>query len=101
MPAGDSSLPCTNGGNFADFNTKHRLSAHAVITNDDGEVLQLRQTYGDLRWGLPGGALPFGSSRRVNGKREREHRAAVGMVMGGEGAAVQRGHAADDGKAEA
>lgn len=39
------------------FEDKYRLSAHAVITNDKGQVLQLKQTYSDKRWGLPGGAL--------------------------------------------
>lgn len=39
-----------------------RLSAHAVITDGDGHVLQLRATYGEQRWGLPGGALDPGET---------------------------------------
>lgn len=39
------------------FEDTFRLSAHAVITNELGEVLQLRATYADRNWGLPGGAL--------------------------------------------
>ena len=34
-----------------------RLSAHAVITDDEGRVLLLQATYGARAWGLPGGAL--------------------------------------------
>ncbi|UAL42002.1 NUDIX domain-containing protein [Shewanella inventionis] len=33
------------------------MSSHAVITNDAGEVLLLKATYGDKHWGLPGGGL--------------------------------------------
>lgn len=44
------------------FQHRWRLSAHAVITNDRCEVLQLRQVYGDQRWGLPGGALEPGET---------------------------------------
>ena len=44
------------------FDGKYRLSAHAVITNEIGEILQLKQTYDDERWGLPGGALELGET---------------------------------------
>lgn len=39
------------------FEDQFWLSSHAVITDDHGHILQLKQTYGDKRWGLPGGAL--------------------------------------------
>ncbi len=39
------------------FDDQFRLSSHAVISDDRGHILQLKQTYGDKRWGLPGGAL--------------------------------------------
>ncbi len=39
------------------FDDHFRLSVHAVITNLENEVLQLKATYGDKHWGLPGGAL--------------------------------------------
>jgi 8-oxo-dGTP diphosphatase len=39
------------------FDDKFRFSAHAVITDNDGKVLQLKATYGGFRWSLPGGAL--------------------------------------------
>jgi 8-oxo-dGTP pyrophosphatase MutT (NUDIX family) len=39
------------------FEDTFRLSSHAVITNDSGEVLLLKANYGDGNWGLPGGAL--------------------------------------------
>lgn len=44
------------------FEDQFRLSSHAVITNEQGHVLQLKQTYGDKRWGLPGGALEPGET---------------------------------------
>lgn len=44
------------------FEDQFRLSSHAVITDDRGHVLLLKQTYGDQRWGLPGGALDPGET---------------------------------------
>lgn len=44
---------------FHDF---YRLGAHAVITNERGEVLMLKATYGSLGWGLPGGAMDPGET---------------------------------------
>ncbi|WP_444891873.1 NUDIX hydrolase [Microbulbifer sp. TRSA001] len=44
------------------FDDSYRLSAHAVITNPYGEVLQLKATYAERRWGLPGGALDPGET---------------------------------------
>ncbi|MEN7432354.1 NUDIX domain-containing protein [Chromobacterium sp. TRC.1.1.SA] len=44
------------------FDDTFRLSAHAVITDPGGRVLLLKATYGDLAWGLPGGALETGET---------------------------------------
>ncbi|CAM3791129.1 MULTISPECIES: NUDIX hydrolase [Pseudoalteromonas] len=44
---------------FTDF---YRLSAHAVITNDSGDILLLKASYGEQGWGLPGGALDMGET---------------------------------------
>ncbi|UTH74757.1 NUDIX hydrolase [Chromobacterium sp. IIBBL 290-4] len=44
------------------FDDVFRLSAHAVITDGAGAVLQLKATYGGLAWGLPGGALEPGET---------------------------------------
>lgn len=44
------------------FDDHFRLSAHAVITDAEGRVLQLKATYGTLAWGLPGGALEPGET---------------------------------------
>jgi 8-oxo-dGTP diphosphatase len=41
---------------------RYRLSAHAVITDEAGRVLLLQATYGDRRWGLPGGAVDPGEA---------------------------------------
>lgn len=39
------------------YDDKYRLSSHAVIFNDENDVLLLKASYGDCTWGLPGGAL--------------------------------------------
>jgi 8-oxo-dGTP pyrophosphatase MutT (NUDIX family) len=44
------------------FDDKYRLSAHAVFTDDEGRVLQLKATYGNKNWGLPGGAIDPGET---------------------------------------
>jgi len=44
------------------YDDHYRLSTHAVITNNQSEVLLLRAAYGDLNWGLPGGALDPGET---------------------------------------
>jgi 8-oxo-dGTP pyrophosphatase MutT (NUDIX family) len=44
------------------FHDRYRLSVHAVITNDAGEVLQIKATYDGDRWGLPGGSLEPGET---------------------------------------
>ena len=44
------------------FEDSYRLSAHAVILDVDHRVLQLKQTYGNLSWGLPGGAVDPGET---------------------------------------
>lgn len=38
------------------YNNQFRISVHAVITDDNQNILLLKQTYNDKRWGLPGGA---------------------------------------------
>lgn len=44
------------------FEDQFRISVHAVITNDEGHILQVKATYGELRWGLPGGTLDPGET---------------------------------------
>lgn len=44
------------------FDDLFRLSAHAVITDDNDRVLLLKASYGQLSWGLPGGALEPGET---------------------------------------
>jgi len=58
------------------FEDSYRLSAHAVITNDVGEVLQLLATYANRSWGLPGGALDPGET--VHEALRRECREELG-----------------------
>lgn len=38
------------------YKHKFRISAHAIIVDDDKKILLLKQTYGDKKWGLPGGS---------------------------------------------
>ena len=52
------------------FNDFFRFSVHAVIMNNKGKVLQLKQTYGDKRWGLPGGGVEPGETIHEAIKRE-------------------------------
>lgn len=44
------------------FDDCYRLSAHAIITNEDKQILQVKATYADCSWGLPGGALEPGET---------------------------------------
>ena len=44
------------------FSDTYRLSSHAVITNNQGQVLLLKADYGQRSWGLPGGALDKGET---------------------------------------
>ncbi|MFC3901456.1 ADP-ribose pyrophosphatase YjhB, NUDIX family [Acinetobacter marinus] len=39
------------------YHDLYRMSSHAVILNDQQQVLLLKATYGDKAWGLPGGGL--------------------------------------------
>jgi 8-oxo-dGTP diphosphatase len=54
------------------FDDRYRLSAHAVVTNDAGEVLLVQATYGDRGWGLPGGAVDPGETLHETVIRECE-----------------------------
>lgn len=38
------------------YSHKFRVSAHAVIVDDNQKILLLKQTYGNGEWGLPGGS---------------------------------------------
>jgi 8-oxo-dGTP diphosphatase len=44
------------------FEDLFRLSSHAVITNEEGKILQLKSTYEGNRWVVPGGALDPGET---------------------------------------
>ena len=52
------------------FDDRYRLSAHAVIIDEAGRVLLLQATYGDRRWGLPGGAVDPGETLHETVVRE-------------------------------
>jgi 8-oxo-dGTP diphosphatase len=44
------------------FNDTFRFGVHAVISNSEGHVLLLKRTYGDKKWGLPGGGVDPGET---------------------------------------
>ncbi|MCY1429077.1 RNA pyrophosphohydrolase [compost metagenome] len=61
------------------FNDTFRLSSHAVILNPANEVLLLKATYGNLSWGLPGGALELGET--IHEALERECLEEIGIKI--------------------
>jgi 8-oxo-dGTP diphosphatase len=63
------------------FHDQYRLSAHAVITNDDGHVLLLKATYGELSWGLPGGAIDLGESIHDCISRECQEELGIAVTV--------------------
>ena len=52
------------------YNDFFRFSVHAVIINNEGKLLLLKQTYADKRWGLPGGGVEPGETIHEAIKRE-------------------------------
>jgi 8-oxo-dGTP diphosphatase len=44
------------------YGDQYRLSVHAVIFNQNQEVLMLKTTYGAKGWTLPGGAIDAGET---------------------------------------
>lgn len=44
------------------FHDLYRMSSHAVICNEKGQILQLKANYADCAWGLPGGGLDVGET---------------------------------------
>jgi len=52
------------------FQDTFRLSVHAVITDDEERILQVRATYDGGNWGLPGGSLEPGETVHAALRRE-------------------------------
>jgi len=63
------------------FNDFYRFSVHAVITNSEGNVLLLKQTYGDKRWGLPGGGVEPGETIHEAIRRECYEEIGVDLLV--------------------
>jgi 8-oxo-dGTP diphosphatase len=59
------------------FNDTFRLGAHGVFVDSEGKILQLKATYNDCRWGLPGGALE--PSETIHEALLRECREELGI----------------------
>lgn len=44
------------------FEDLYRMGAHGVITNEQGDILLVKASYGALTWGLPGGGIDPGET---------------------------------------
>lgn len=58
------------GGSDEDSHKCYKFSVHAAIFDADNKVLLLKQSYGDKRWGLPGGGVEPGETVHEAIKRE-------------------------------
>ncbi|MDQ5826387.1 MAG: NUDIX domain-containing protein [Chloroflexota bacterium] len=63
------------------FEHFYRFSVHAVIQNQDGLVLLIKQTYGDKRWGLPGGSVEPGETIHQAVSRECKEELGVDVEV--------------------
>lgn len=63
------------------FNDFYRFSVHAVIANAEGKILQLRSTYGDGSWGLPGGGVEPGETIHEAITRECKEELGVNVLV--------------------
>jgi len=61
------------------YEDRFRMSVHAVITNENNEVLMLKANYGTGGWGLPGGALD--PTETVHEALIRECREEIGVEI--------------------
>jgi 8-oxo-dGTP diphosphatase len=64
------------------YEDRFRLSVHAVVPNPEGRVLLLKATYGELRWGLPGGALEPGETIHEALHRECQEELGCEVIVG-------------------
>jgi len=62
------------------FNDFYRYSVHAVICRDK-HVLLLKQTYGDKRWGLPGGGVEPGETIHEAIMRECREELGIDVIV--------------------
>ena len=63
------------------YNDFFRFSVHAVITNSEGKLLLLKQTYADKRWGLPGGGVEPGETIHEAIKRECFEELGIDIII--------------------
>ena len=64
------------------FNDLYRFSVHAVIPDADGRILLIKQSYGDGRWGLPGGSVEPGETVQEAIRRECREELGVEVEIG-------------------
>ncbi|MDQ0253339.1 8-oxo-dGTP pyrophosphatase MutT (NUDIX family) [Evansella vedderi] len=61
------------------FHDTFIVGAHAIIVNNEGLVLLLKRTYGDLGWSLPGGGVEVGET--IHEALYRECREELGVEV--------------------
>jgi 8-oxo-dGTP diphosphatase len=59
----------------------YRLSVHAVILDKQGRVLQVKATYANKNWGLPGGTLDPGETIHEALVRECQEELGVNVCV--------------------
>lgn len=65
------------------FDDRFRFSVHAAVVDEDHQsVLLLRQSYGDQRWGLPGGAVEPGETILAALSRECREELGTEVTIG-------------------
>ena len=65
------------------FEDRFRFSVHAAVLDDaEQAVLLLRQSYGDKRWGLPGGAVEPGETILDALRRECREELGLDVAIG-------------------
>lgn len=79
VPRGAASTRLWDDDRMA-FEDRYRFSVHAAILDETASsVLLLRQSYADLRWGLPGGGVEPGET--IVAALERECREELGTEV--------------------
>lgn len=59
------------------FNDTYRFGVHAIIVNEQGQILMLKRTYGNKGWSLPGGGVDPGET--IHQALTRECREELGL----------------------
>lgn len=63
------------------FNDLYRFSVHTVILDEEERVLLVKRTYGDKRWGLPGGGVEPGETIHEAIIRECKEELGIDVIV--------------------